>query len=260
MGKSSLSSEFIQVKGYNNIFTNYNGLRYICKYIKYDYFKKSVKNKNLIFVSPQKWEDPFEKILYNNEQYTIFCMCVTNKSVTNQDAAWWRYSNDVRSKLIRVHYRKPKLLKALDSFASQSGCKVYISKIQYVSQDEIIGKKNELCNSEVDYINNMSLKRRQFDYENEIRIFLVWDKNKHLEDKNKDQYVIPDVDYKGLINRIQIGPHYLYSDEVLMQKAYAKVQDVEHSILKEDIIDVLKENITITKTDLYEYKEDNLNL
>ena len=247
-------SNYQQLAGYKNIYTNYPKLRNICKYTKYSYFINSIKQQKLGFISPEKWEDPYETLFYKNSKYTIFCMCTTNKAITNQDANWHRYSDDIKSKLIRIHYSKSKLCSALDEFASSKDCKIFISKVEYSSREKITAHIKTRDNSLEDYIYAMSLKRNQFSFENEIRIFLAFEN--HDNNLHKDDiYYINDIDYKDLITHIQIGPHYLYKDKILMDDAYNKVQEIEYNILKKDIEKYLK-NVEITRTRLYE-KSDN---
>jgi hypothetical protein len=86
-------------KEYKNIYI-LNGLSFkdqssLYKYMPYSRFVSSVRNNELVFVSPRLWIDPFERRFwatdyrtkYGFKQPNIFCMCLTIKSITNEDAS-----------------------------------------------------------------------------------------------------------------------------------------------------------------------------
>jgi len=188
--------------GFSNVMTEYRHIHMlngytlpkdkstVFKYMPLDRFVKSVDKKELIFVSPETWYDPFEQLYYgidcssrgyNTED--IVCMCVSEKSSTNEDACWRVYAG-TNNKTVRISIEQDRLLQLLDSFSENNGYEVYIGKVNYDFEKEDIKKihntSSPLYNEyfpivmKVEhYLSLMLLKRSAFKYENEIRIFLV---------------------------------------------------------------------------------------
>lgn len=109
----------------------------VFKYLPLDRFVKMVDNNELVFVSPETWYDPFEQLYYgincSSRGYVtedIACMCVSEKSSTNEDASWKVYagSND---KAVRLSIEQEKLLHLLEDYAKANGFEVYIGKVDY---------------------------------------------------------------------------------------------------------------------------------
>ena len=91
----------------------------VFKYMPMDRFVKSVDNKEFVFVSPETWYDPFEQLYYgmdcSSKGYKteeIACMCVSEKSSTNEDASWRVYASS-SSKTVRISLEQDKLLQLL---------------------------------------------------------------------------------------------------------------------------------------------------
>ena len=176
-----------------NGYTLPSGKSRLFKYMPLDRFIQSVDNNELVFVSPEKWYDPFEQLYYgidcSNKKYNtqdIVCMCVSDKSSTNEDASWRVYSEE-NKKSVRLSFRTETLLEILNAFAEKEGYEVYVGRAEYsFNRDEI---RNLHKTSSDDYayyfpdemrvehyLSLMLLKRPAFEYENEVRFFLVKDK------------------------------------------------------------------------------------
>ena len=109
----------------------------VFKYMPMDRFVKSVDNKEFVFVSPATWYDPFEQLYYGIDcspkgykTEEIACMCVSEKSSTNEDACWRVYAGS-GSKTVRLSLEQDKLLRLLDDYAENNGFEVYIGKVNY---------------------------------------------------------------------------------------------------------------------------------
>lgn len=162
----------------------------VFKYMPLDRLVKSIDKDELVFVSPAAWYDPFEQLYYGvncgSRGYItedIACMCVSEKSSTNEDASWRVYAGS-SDKSVRVSIDHTALLNLLEDYASTNGFEVYIGKVDYSFEKKDI--KSLYIPSSVNhstyfpnqmirehYLSVMLLKRKAFQYENEVRIFLV---------------------------------------------------------------------------------------
>lgn len=192
----------------------------VFKYMPMDRFVKSVDDQVLVFVSPETWYDPFEQLYFgidcSSKGYKtedIACMCVSEKSSTNEDACWRVYGGS-GNKTVRISLEQDKLLQLLDNYADRNGYEVFIGKVNYAFEKEEI-KKMYLSSSKhypvffpktmtrENYLSLMLLKRKSFMYENEVRIFLVKDSIKFDKGLLKIQY-----DYAGgLVSNVMLSPY-----------------------------------------------------
>lgn len=151
------------------------------RYLSASHFLKDVTTRSLTFVSPALWNDPFEKLFFREPiqigeiYYSIRCICLTYDWIESEEAAWLRSGEN--NEMVRVEYDFDKLCSELDKLPDVA---FYFSVVDYsLSRKEIIKLSNDFkrgkwCpNSIDDYLNVMSLKRKAFTYENEIRLFLV---------------------------------------------------------------------------------------
>jgi hypothetical protein len=191
----------------------------VFKYMPMDRFVCSVDNQELVFVSPETWYDPFEQLYfgidcssrgYHTED--IVCMCVSEKSSTNEDASWRVYAGS-SNKSVRLSIEKDILLALLDDFASNNGYDVFIGRVNYsFEKKDIKGLHNAtspyynvyfptVMNRE-HYLSLMLLKRKAFSYENEVRIFLV-------KNSIKEKLLKIPCDYKGtgLVSNVMLSPY-----------------------------------------------------
>jgi len=192
----------------------------VFKYMPMDRFVKSVDNKELVFVSPETWYDPFEQLYYGIDcspkgykTEEIACMCVSEKSSTNEDACWRVYAGS-SSKTVRISLEQDKLLQLLDNYADSNGFEVYVGRANYKFEKKEI-KKLHLPSSKhyaeffpydmsrEHYLSLMLLKRKSFLYENEVRIFLV----KETITFDNGCLKIP-YDYaEGLVSNVMLSPY-----------------------------------------------------
>lgn len=218
------------------------------KYMPLDRFIASVNKNEFIFVSPSLWKDPFERLYFNVDCSThgyetdnIACLCVSEKSSTNEDASWKAYA-DNGEKAVRLSINRVLFLEFLDSYAEQHGYDVYIGRAQYWLE------KREIMNlyksgkpyhdlffpksmERMHYLSVMLLKRSAFDYENEVRIFLVKRDTIPFE---KNLLRIPcDYKWNGLITDITLSPYPLLPDsDDLLHSVRARMNNIESAELK----------------------------
>ncbi|MCM1301676.1 MAG: DUF2971 domain-containing protein [Alistipes senegalensis] len=208
------------------------------KYMCYDRLVNSVEASELVFVSPETWLDPFERRFwktsfekYNYQQPEIACMCVTNKSATNEEAAWKMYA-DNKEKALRISFNRDTFLCALNKYAKENDCKIYIGKVIYTyNKKQIIGLHNQVnpffpnSNEFTDchYLTLMCIKRKAFAFENEIRIFIV----KRTLNWHGKLLKIPVIINNALIPRIVIGPLPPFGCNDPRQEIYKEMQKIE---------------------------------
>ena len=192
------------------------------KYMPYDRLMTSIENKDFVFVSPRTWRDPFERIYFNTDcskhGYTtenIYCLCVTEKSTTNEEAAWNTYTGQTKGVKISIDYKV--LFQLLDNYAQEKDCNIYIGRVIYDFEKRLIETiyKNQyykeiFCPSQMStehYLSLLLLKRKSFSYENEIRIFIVQNK-KPCTSIDENLLHIP-CDYANLriISQVMLSPY-----------------------------------------------------
>lgn len=145
------------------------------RYQNYKLFNAALANNEMVFVSPKKWPDPFESYLFQDPitigKYTfhIACCCFTYDWVESEEAAWLR-SGDIQQ-TVRVEYDFEALC---DALRKVSGYDFYFSVVDYSqSRENILSLKKRIPASLDEYLNLMSLKRKAYTYEHELRLFIV---------------------------------------------------------------------------------------
>lgn len=167
----------------------YNGSLVIYKNMPLNNALKILIHKELWFANPSEWHDPYEKKFieskYNengrNQDFQlkgkIFCTCLTQTATS--EAHWNQYSGGKIG--VQFQIDRKKLLDVLNSKCKKYH--VYIGKVMYLSTKEI--EDVDICKSkyikEIKYLGDKNekwvrlllLKRKAFEYENEIRIILI---------------------------------------------------------------------------------------
>lgn len=161
----------------------------VYRYIRYCWAKEMIDSNIVSFANPKVWEDPFEKRFINgNYQSSGFapkqlaCFCVTTEHGLNEAAFWRGFDPDGQHDLVQLTLDFDVLLNSLDSFAGRHNATIYVKVCDYTYTSEQLkssGKKSFLKNvdslDEEGFINLMSLKRRAFASENELRLFVYGD-------------------------------------------------------------------------------------
>lgn len=234
MERTYIDAPYWKVKGLNNVFANnirtnqeaYRIWRYVWdyevdmpkldvvplkfkqakglslfRYIRYDRLKDDIDNNKLTFISPALWTDPFERLLFplGKDICDIACICFTYDWIESEEAAWNRADN--LGQTVRVEYDFDRLCEVLGRHPE---FRFYFSVIDYsLPRAKIISLKHEAPSKVDEYLNLMSLKRKAFLYENEIRLFLV----KHPSVEPINNILEIDVnDYAGMIKSICLPP------------------------------------------------------
>ena len=219
----------------------------------------------MVFVNPGLWKDPFEK-MYLDTDYSelgfvlpkIYCMCLTT-TLQNEEAAWKVYS-DKDEKTIRAKINTVTLFEILSDFALKNNYTIYFGNANYkLSKFEIqdlhsIDSENYSAFFEPfsleKYLEIMTLKRRAFKYENELRIFIVPNKgNKYSENLLKIK--IPTDKYSLLFTFFTIQPF----DKITLIDYKSKIEIKKQESEKTEIAKNIKSfyvNAKISNSTLYD--------
>lgn len=164
-------------------------------------------------LSPDKWEDPFEKLLKeavfpasDETPYTkgeIFGLCFTWDGVS--DALWRVYSPTQYG--IRIRTTPKRLATALSGARELVGGRSYIGEVEYrygkalVEHARRIRKKLAISEETSEVARTMLLKRKPFSYEKEVRVI-------HLKHRapSQDGALYFSADPHAVIETILIDP------------------------------------------------------
>lgn len=198
----------------------------VFRYLRFSRVQEMFKKHEITFVSPSQWEDPYEKRYYKvkvndgkESVPNIACLCVTTSASENA-SAFWNWGKNSDEPWLRLAINLYELLNTLDSFASKHKARIYVSSAKYdYNENEIknIHKDKNFKASTLEryYIKLMSLKRQAYRFENELRIFVVWDEDsKNFDSLKKEEKYVEDkvlkISYKKsmkqLIEKITLDP------------------------------------------------------
>lgn len=170
---------------------------YLYKFLKFKYFSKSYTNNFLAFNDPHNWPDPYERIFTElidkpgKADYKPYCMCSTYAMAYNEEAMWTAYqheinqNNEVDDKIVRFSIRFVDCLQAIVQYAEEhDNVSFYVSLIDYSLNQKDILKQKQLLSAQInsncsiskeEHVQYLSIKRKAFAYENEIRITAIVD-------------------------------------------------------------------------------------
>lgn len=231
----------------------YNGgthMFHIHRFMKFNYLKKSLNSNSvsLVFISPDKWLDPFEHLLYN-AQKPLTCMCCTYERTEAEEAAWNRskFENDP---FVRVSFDYNKFCDFLSTYGSQNNVSFYVTVANYSNSIEQIRNAQKLPVPTSDaYVNLLSLKRKAFAYENELRIFAIGGKTNNglLEVKLNCKP-------SDLISFITLPPYPPFSKEDVRNPYYGAIQYIHNVGMRKEIEKYFSVS-SIWQSHLYECKK-----
>lgn len=208
------------------------------KLYRYELFSrlKTMYNKNeIVFPSPILWKDLFEQRLLSDSflkycfgkkgtsyRKKIYAICCTGDGTENADAQWNTRKLEKGDFCVRYTINLWKLLNRLNSFSQNNdGCvDFYLSSMSYeYSQEELMGNQHiqamnvkKLPDKSLDdkicyLVRAMSYKRRQFKYENEIRIWAVLNERDLSPSMIKDNMLRIPLDWTSLGVNVLVGPY-----------------------------------------------------
>lgn len=168
----------------HGIVNKYNGLNLYFT-IRFQYAEQLMKDKILHLSSPLAWEDPFEYIFYqepyrvSGKKYYIACLCMSYEGHENEEIVWKSYdkqigSTKIEDRMVRLSINVEDLCKSLATDFSY----VYVKEVDYTKTkreiaNEFKTKKDTELSSIGEIIDMLTMKRRAFAYEKEVRIIVV---------------------------------------------------------------------------------------
>lgn len=191
------------------------------KYLTLEHALEMLSNKSIWFANPIIWKDPFEKRFIENkyiigsieEQFPwrnkVYCMCSTQTATS--EAYWNTYSLGEIG--LSIKFNRQNLLNELDRL-STAGNRIYIGKVEYQQTKEIKSplSTNSFINPTGTPITSLRstelkirlllLKRLAYEYENEVRIFIVRDKAA----KQNGTFLKYNISNTDLIDAITLDP------------------------------------------------------
>lgn len=255
--------EIKQLPNYKNVYAlrSYKPVKHLCRYVPFMRFKKDVLAKTLTFVSPKCWIDPFESLYWGRDyegynKPAIACLCMTEYDKHHSEDAMWKSFSDGYDKTIRVVYNSDELFRQLDKFAEENSCKIYVSKMDYTYTRKGLIDKKPLRDYKVSPMDDetlltlMSLKRKAFEYENEVRIFIV---NEPLDGENSLSSITMQYDL-SLIFGVTIAPVRPFSYNDPRQASYSEYQKLEHKIYKGELKKLIP-SVTVSKSAVYQFRD-----
>ena len=200
------------------------------RFFSFSRFFQGVEEKKFVFISPTKWEDPFEKI--NLLRDDIYCICSTYDKSENEEALWKAYNDTSdEDKTVRISFGFEKMLDAFGKYEKEYD--FYISPMDYYfSRDEILKISKYIKQipnlSLVNQINALCLKRKAFSYENEIRILVV-KKGMEKSSEGNGHCHLKNFDYQsGIISNVTLPPLSPFSEGDSREKLYPQLQFISN--------------------------------
>ena len=211
------------------------------RHIPFSWLYHLVNKKEFTFISPNKWNDPFENLFFNPQlkvgnNYVNGCLCFTYIRNVGEESLWKNYQTDSREPLVKLDYNFINLLKQLSAMATNEGYSVYLTLVNYTynrkdivkQYDSIGGKKGISYSSLEEYLTYMSIKRKAFANENEVRIFLV---SNHC-DQDKTAFNLSNFNVADCIKRVTLQPlSFMY--EKPREDYYHDLQELYHQGMKD---------------------------
>lgn len=199
----------------------------------------------LQFSRPSEWKDPTERAFYNAEispqgvieTSRVYACCITKAPLS--EAAWITYQYGANDGCVKFSIIFNLFTKEVEKWAKNNGFKFYIGETIYDEWEVIkkIGRadfvyKDNIFTSDAStmetFLRTLLLKRKAFEYEKEIRLFLV---NEGTEDKGKTLLI--DIDWKRCLNDT-----IYYSNDcrvgninILRERAHAIDKQLEQSTI-----------------------------
>lgn len=164
----------------NDIEKFYRDNQYIYRYLPLERFLEVLHKEQLTFVSPKKWNDPFDNFLFKQDikntstfMKKVYVLCFTHNP--HSQAYWKTYANE--GYCVRLRLRTQEFLELM----MNNKDKVWLGKMKYQNESILIqslqqteGLRNALEETKINdtFIKTFLLKRMPFKYEEESRIIV----------------------------------------------------------------------------------------
>ena len=204
----------------------------VYKYMTLDAFIASLENGKWRFCEPTMWKDKYESRFYCAKYHLltktpdsvqrVYASCVTRTK--NNEAAWKVYAgkDGMKSHCVQLTLNVSALLDHLNS----SNMKVYEKPVMY-EEDRFISElhKSDSVNHRSffgdfnfnKFLDLLSLKRKAYEYENEIRYFVVKQDMEPIGDKGEPEVEDLPMEWKNVISMIRIDKNCTDSELIALR-------------------------------------------
>jgi len=261
-GRSTMAKkkkfDFEPYEEYKNCFVNaaardwLNDEKSVSHYMPYHRLESWIDKSAMTFVSPSKWEDPFEKIYLDTallnfpsqKSYTppqIVCLCFTKNLFKDSVAFWNSFKNNESTQLVRVVLNFKKMVNQLINSLKKRKMKIYIAAVDYLQQQKnmistnknafvkhILDNSSSVGDAESFYMKMLSCKRKAFAFEKEIRIMLVSQNRTRNIGLDVDGCYPVKIDFHSIVQKIWLEPIRIptgWVSEDLAKERLKKMQD-----------------------------------
>lgn len=179
---------------------------YLYRILGFRHVVDLLESKQLHFVSPSLWEDPYEKVLVHQRSHALFAQCWSTKAAS--DAMWRIYSADKTA--VRIRTTRTKLEGELSECKKKNSIDYLIEDVEYLSASEVNTRISDVVKAlKGDYKSRRAtdallVKRDAFDHEAEVRV-IVHDQKLTAKVKQKP-FLRLRVDPDVLIDSIYFDP------------------------------------------------------
>lgn len=250
ISKPRLAMHFEKIKGFKNCYANQKALEFLTKkqvisrYTTYHRFKELVEGNKIAFFSPDRWEDPFEKVYFNTKirissnnkpckPPQIVCLCFTKCQYENSAAFWKNFKTNENERLVRIEFYFEKLVCQISELLKNRNLGLYISVVDYSLNEESIKKESffvqeikermdatDISSVEKIYVSMLSYKRKPFRFEKEIRFFIIPTKGYFRKDEFEyGIFEFEEFKYSNIVKRAFLEPIRLPSGWVSIETA-----------------------------------------
>lgn len=223
----------------------------IYRIISFERLVELFKFKQMAFVKPEKWDDPFENIIAKTKinlgtamaesffesgiRNSSYGNCWTSKPVS--DALWRIYSQDKKS--VRIKSTPEILSRNIEKWLERHpNYRLYIGRVEYLKTIQIKAKakafaksarSGDLCRAAAE---SLLFKREAFSHEDEVRVLMIDQHN-----GGSDHLI-----------KVDIDPHDIIRTVVIDSRASEEVVDMYSTYL----IEKFKYRRSISKSTLYD--------
>lgn len=204
---------------------------YIYRIELLDRFYKMLDNNELVFVNPDKWEDPLEnlifnaKVIKNGKQFhnpakdKIFSQCWSYEG--DSYGIWKIYTTKADDKgIVKRHMgiRITTNLNRLIHISKNNKGKYYYGVVDYkwryqldkLPKDRKIVDALKISTPDKKHIETLLVKRKSYSYENELRLFAIPDNS--LIDKKDNHLCRLSLNMKEFITSVRFDPGMEYQE------------------------------------------------
>lgn len=157
--------------------------QYLYRIMPFKHVVDMFESRELHFVSPELWDDPYEKVLRHKGNAMAYAQCWCTKAVS--DAMWRIYSPDRTAVRIRTSWSK--LISVGARIKATTHATFRLDEVKYQSVNEIDARLNKIAEelavsfSMKRATDALFYKREAFDFESEVRAIAFLQPQKNHE-------------------------------------------------------------------------------